>query len=280
MKKIILIPALLGVAVASGVVSTKFLTAGSAHPAKRGVQSSPEHPGKAASMAGWTAAETKPSPNGAAKRALTVAPAPSQSAPSQAKRLLNSLKDRPASAPTQLPSVTAAGAGQAPTSPASATSGGGAASSSYSGGSFSPATGGASGTSGGAGGASNGGSGVALEAAASGPDTVTPGSETGAEIVLNVPTGAIVPAGFVDNTPRTPQQQKVLDQILTEFETNVSTPDPGVTETENWNTARQIADQRYLTLFGYQAYNQHHLQAAKEALNEKKAVVSQAPTLP
>ena len=91
------------------------------------------------------------------------------------------------------------------------------------------------------------------------------------EIVQSVPEGAKVPTVFYDNTEKPLPQQKALDRIAAEFETNVSEVPPGLTREEVWETARSIADERYITLFGYQAFNQYHLKAAKEALKEKKA---------
>ncbi len=275
MKKILLIPTLLGVAVASGIVSARFLTAEAENPVKPETQSSLKHPGEPSAEGNWTSAETKASTHSTAKRSLAAAPTNFQPGSSQAKRLLNSRTNPTAPPSSNSTAVTSAGTGLGATSvPAGATT----TLPAYSGASQALGAGSATGTSNGASSTSNGGGGAEQDAAPAPADAVSSGS--GAEIVLNVPAGAVVPAAFVDKTPRTPQQQKALDEILTDFDTNVSTPQPGVSETENWNTARQIADQRYLTLFGYQAYNQYHLQAAKEALNEKKAVVSQPPTTP
>jgi hypothetical protein len=61
-----------------------------------------------------------------------------------------------------------------------------------------------------------------------------------------------------------------LDKIATEFEKNVSEIPPGMTKEEVWEAARRFADESYLILFGYQAFNQYHIQAAKEALREKR----------
>jgi hypothetical protein len=91
------------------------------------------------------------------------------------------------------------------------------------------------------------------------------------EITIPVPAGAKVPALFHDDTPKPPQQTKALDRIASEFEQNVSEIPAGMTQEEVWDAARLIADERYMTLFGYQAYNQYHIQAAKEALKEKRA---------
>jgi hypothetical protein len=91
------------------------------------------------------------------------------------------------------------------------------------------------------------------------------------EITIPVPEGAKVPALFQDDTPKPPQQMKALDRIANEFEQNVSEIPTGMTQEEVWEAARLIADERYMTLFGYQAYNQYHIKAAKEALKEKRA---------
>jgi hypothetical protein len=90
------------------------------------------------------------------------------------------------------------------------------------------------------------------------------------EINIPVPVGAKVPALFQDDTPKPPQQMKALDRIASEFEQNVSEIPEGMTQEEVWDAARVIADERYMTLFGYQAYNQYHIKAAKEALKEKR----------
>jgi hypothetical protein len=91
------------------------------------------------------------------------------------------------------------------------------------------------------------------------------------EITIPVPVGVKVPALFQDDTPKPPQQMKALDRIASEFERNVSEIPAGMTKEEVWEAARLIADERYMTLFGYQAYNQYHIKAAKEALKEKRA---------
>lgn len=92
-----------------------------------------------------------------------------------------------------------------------------------------------------------------------------------AEIVQDVPEGAKVPALFYDNESKPIPQQKALDRIAIEFQQNVSETPPGLTKEEVWEAARAIADERYITLFGYQAFNQYHLQSAREALKEKRA---------
>jgi len=91
------------------------------------------------------------------------------------------------------------------------------------------------------------------------------------EISIPVPEGEMVPAVFQDDTPKPTPQMKALDRIAAEFEENVREIPPGMTQTEAWGLAREIADERYITLFGYQAYNQYHLRGAREALKEKRA---------
>jgi hypothetical protein len=90
------------------------------------------------------------------------------------------------------------------------------------------------------------------------------------EITIPVPEGAKVPALFHDDVPKPAPQMKALDKIATEFEKNVSEIPPGMTKEEVWEAARRFADESYLILFGYQAFNQYHIQAAKEALREKR----------
>jgi len=92
------------------------------------------------------------------------------------------------------------------------------------------------------------------------------------EISIPVPEGAKVPAVFFDAEERPIVQQKALDRIAQEFEKNVSEIPQDLTKEEVWEAARAIADERYLTLFGYQSFNQYHIESAKEALREKKAL--------
>jgi hypothetical protein len=91
------------------------------------------------------------------------------------------------------------------------------------------------------------------------------------EISIPVPVGEMVPAVFQDDMPKPEAQRKALDRIAAEFERNVSEVPPGMTQNEVWSFAREIADERYITLFGYEAFNQFHLRGAREALREKKA---------
>jgi len=91
------------------------------------------------------------------------------------------------------------------------------------------------------------------------------------EITIPVPEGAMVPALFHDDVAKPAPQMKALDKIATEFEKNVSEIPPGMSKEEVWEAAKRFADESYITLFGFQAYNQLHIQAAKEALKEKRA---------
>lgn len=106
------------------------------------------------------------------------------------------------------------------------------------------------------------------------------GGAAAAELNVPVPGGAVVPAAFYDTDPKSPQQQAALDRILKEFNDNVSQTEAGVDAQENWDEARKIADNQYLTLYGWQAYNARHIQAAKEALVEKRAAATPSPAIP
>lgn len=87
---------------------------------------------------------------------------------------------------------------------------------------------------------------------------------------IPVPAGAIVPAILYDTEPKTPQQQAAVEQVIKEFEKNIAEVPSGSTEGEVWDISREIADERYITLFGFEKFNQMHLSAAKEALKERK----------
>jgi len=91
------------------------------------------------------------------------------------------------------------------------------------------------------------------------------------EITIPVPQGAKVPALFFDDTPKPQAQLQALDSIASEFEKNVSEVPIGMTKEEVWDAAREFADESYIMLFGYEAFNQYHIQSAREALKEKRA---------
>jgi hypothetical protein len=103
------------------------------------------------------------------------------------------------------------------------------------------------------------------------------GATLGTDLVIPVPPGVKVPALFLDETPRPVPQQKMLDRMAAEFNEAVSNPPPGVSAEEAWEQARLHADEKYLKLFGYAAYNAYHLQAAIEAVKEKKALQASLP---
>jgi hypothetical protein len=122
--------------------------------------------------------------------------------------------------------------------------------------------------------------GLASSGVVTGP---VPGSaQGGVDLEIPVPVGAIVPAAFYDDQTRSPQQAKALAKIANEFQKNIASSTQSSSTTQgapnlnfkdpssDWETARQIADHQYLILFGYQAYNQAHLSAAKDALQERR----------
>jgi hypothetical protein len=98
------------------------------------------------------------------------------------------------------------------------------------------------------------------------------------DLEIPVPTGAKVPVVFYDQEPRPLPQQQALDRIAAEFSDTVSRPPAGYSQQEVWEAARKIADERYTVLYGFDAFNQISMQAAKEALKEKKAPSAQATT--
>ena len=90
----------------------------------------------------------------------------------------------------------------------------------------------------------------------------SPGTE------LPVPFGARAPAAAFENPDKlSGPQRKALTGILQEFQNDVLNSPP---ESPVWETARARADERYRILFGDAAYNARTMQAALEALNEKK----------
>jgi hypothetical protein len=104
------------------------------------------------------------------------------------------------------------------------------------------------------------------------------GRAGGAELVISVPPGEKIPALFLDETPRPIPQQKMLDRMAAEFHEAVSSPVPGMSELGVWEQARLDADEKYLILFGYEAYNLYHLQAAQEAVRERRALQATQPS--
>lgn len=111
------------------------------------------------------------------------------------------------------------------------------------------------------------------------PDVATPADgpsvPPGRDLEIAVPTGARVPVVFYDQQPRPAAQQAFLDRIAAEFSEVVSSPPAGYSQQEVWEAARKIADERYTVLYGFDAFNQISMQAAKEALKDKKAASAQ-----
>ena len=102
-------------------------------------------------------------------------------------------------------------------------------------------------------------------------ETATPPAPASRDLNIAVPTGAKVPVVFYDNQARPLPQQQALDGIASEFNEIISNPPPGYTQAEVWEAARKLADERYTVLYGFEAFNQMSMQAAREALKDKKA---------
>jgi hypothetical protein len=81
----------------------------------------------------------------------------------------------------------------------------------------------------------------------------------------------VVPVAFLDITLRPAPQQRALDRIVREFNQNVTTPDGAPPSPEVWRNAKEIADSRYIKLYGFRKYNEMSLTGSKQALKEKQA---------
>jgi hypothetical protein len=92
------------------------------------------------------------------------------------------------------------------------------------------------------------------------------------EIAVTVPPGERAPAVFYDETPRPEPQVRMLDEIARGFNEAIQREVPGYTPEEVWREARDWADERYMYLFGWDAWNVLHLSAAQEAVLEKEAM--------
>ncbi len=104
-----------------------------------------------------------------------------------------------------------------------------------------------------------------------------PAGESSFGASLAVPSGARLPALFLDERPLPLPQRRVLDRVANEFIDAVA----GDTSGQNrdlWETAREAADQQYIKLYGHAAYNALHLQSAREAVREQRATIP--PTTP
>jgi hypothetical protein len=65
-------------------------------------------------------------------------------------------------------------------------------------------------------------------------------------------------------------QVQSLDDIAGEFLDNALAPaSPSQGDVQNWRIAARLADERYRTMFGVEAFNRWSIEAAKEALAEK-----------
>jgi hypothetical protein len=104
------------------------------------------------------------------------------------------------------------------------------------------------------------------------PAAGLPAGAGGIEIAVAVPPGERAPAVFYDESPRPEPQMRMLDQIAREFNDLVAQPIPGYTSEQIWRAARDWADERYMYLYGWDAWHALHLNAAKEAVREKEAM--------
>jgi hypothetical protein len=91
-----------------------------------------------------------------------------------------------------------------------------------------------------------------------------------------VPPGARLPALFLDERPLPAAQRRVLDRVANDFIDAVAS-DPSGQDRALWEAARAEADRQYIKLYGHAAYNSLHMQAAKEALRERRATATPPP---
>jgi hypothetical protein len=65
-------------------------------------------------------------------------------------------------------------------------------------------------------------------------------------------------------------QVQSLDDIAGEFLDNALSSGPAAqADVQNWRDAARLADERYRSMFGIEAFNRWSMEAAKEALAEK-----------
>jgi hypothetical protein len=88
---------------------------------------------------------------------------------------------------------------------------------------------------------------------------------------LVVPTGAKVPAVFLEDRPLPAPQRGFLERVADRFIETVSQAAPGQ-EQEVWEEARNKADQEYIKLYGFEEFDALHRSAALDALPEKRAM--------
>lgn len=121
------------------------------------------------------------------------------------------------------------------------------------------------------GGSATGAAAVAPTGSGAGANRV-PGNNPPGGGIIPVPAGARVPIAALDPIEnRPPPQRAALERILDDFQNEVA----GATGAESgpaWEQARRRADERYRILYGNDAYNQLTMQAALEALEERRSV--------
>jgi len=88
---------------------------------------------------------------------------------------------------------------------------------------------------------------------------------------LPVPPGEAAPVAFFDDEPKTEPQRRALERIQRAFADEVNSQGGGSVTPEVWNRAREAADRQYVKIFGFAAYQRFAIQAAKEALAEKRS---------
>lgn len=115
-----------------------------------------------------------------------------------------------------------------------------------------------------------------IPATGSAPQLLVPVTPAGGSTVsppVVVPPGVRLPALFLDERPLPAAQRRVLDRVANDFIDAVAS-DPSGQDRALWEAARAEADQQYIKLYGHAAYNSLHLQAAKEALKERRATAT------
>jgi hypothetical protein len=88
---------------------------------------------------------------------------------------------------------------------------------------------------------------------------------------IPVPRGEALPAAIMDEGyGASPGQIQGLDDIAGEFLDNaLVSGSPTYTDPQSWRDATRLADERYRSMFGAEAFNRWSIEAAKEALAEK-----------
>lgn len=84
-----------------------------------------------------------------------------------------------------------------------------------------------------------------------------------------VPPGARLPVVFLDLRALPIPQRRALDRMANDFIDAIDSS--GEHDYSAWEAAREAADRQYIKFYGQAAYNALHLQAAKEAVRERRA---------